>query len=92
MLNEYKESRRQSMLIPRTRLGASLMFERMSLFFDRKMNVSLQLSSHFSFREGTEEFTSNGQFGIAWLERGYPCGKPCSRGTHNETVKNLPLS
>ena len=22
----------------------------------------------------------------------YPCGKPCSRGTHNETVKNLALS
>ena len=21
----------------------------------------------------------------------YPCGKPCSRGTHNETVKNLAL-
>ena len=21
----------------------------------------------------------------------YPCGKPCSRGTHNETVKNLVL-
>ena len=21
----------------------------------------------------------------------YPCGKPCSRGTHNETVKNLGL-
>ena len=22
----------------------------------------------------------------------YPCGKPCSRGTHNETVKNPALS
>ena len=22
----------------------------------------------------------------------YPCGKPCSRGTHNETVKHLALS
>ena len=22
----------------------------------------------------------------------YPCGKPCSRGTHDETVKNLALS
>ena len=21
----------------------------------------------------------------------YPCGKPCSRGTHDETVKNLAL-
>ena len=21
----------------------------------------------------------------------YPCGKPCSRGTHNETVQNLAL-
>ena len=21
----------------------------------------------------------------------YPCGKPCSRGTHNETVTNLKL-
>ena len=21
----------------------------------------------------------------------YPCGKPCSRGNHNETVINLPL-
>ena len=22
----------------------------------------------------------------------YPCGKPCSRGTHNETAKNAALS
>ena len=38
------------------------------------MKTELNWTEHVNFREGTQEFTSNGKFGITWLERGYLIG------------------
>ena len=61
--------------------------------------ITIQIRKHFwdtnqvfygckivSFRK---QHMSRSKTRLMTISRLYPCGKPCSRGTHNETVKNI---
>ena len=54
----------------------------MSIICLLRQSMPLKLMEHF-LRFGSRIMT---------MSPLYPCGKPCSRGTHNETVKNPALS